>query len=165
MHLMISEKASKAEILQHYGSMSLEKVIKLNPPSMAVLAKQLTPEKCMQLTAVLVADLSQFFNGDLDKEDCQEVAAEVQFTLLKNLSLEDVYVALQKIKRSKISYKLTANEVVRQLNAYLDERCNLISQLNYSSHLAIGQREKSLREIEQEKRAKTKSLLEIYHGK
>jgi hypothetical protein len=162
---MISAKASKVELLKAYGDLTLEKVCKMQPTSLAQLARASSAEDCMRLTAVIIADLSVFFNGDLLREDIEEIAAEVQFSMLKNLSLEDIYLACMTIKRSKISYKLTANEVLRQLNEHLDKRSTLIAELNHSSHLANQYREKSQAEIEQEKRERTKSIAELIETK
>lgn len=161
MQLMISAKASKVELLKAYGDLTLEKVATMKPMSLAQMAKVEEPEVCMKYVAVIVADLSQFFNGDLEREDIEEVAAEVQFSMLKNLTLEDVYVACMRIKRSKVSYKLTANEVLRQLNAYMDERCTYIANLNLSGHFSEQYREESNSEKRAKKEKETKRIAEL----
>lgn len=135
MYQMISEKVSKLELIKAFGTNTMASIVAQNPPSLGILKRQNGEEKVSNAVAVIVADLSQAFNGDLTKDDIIEVVTEIMSGLTINLSLEDVYLICRNIKISH-DYKLKQSVVLKRANDYLNERSNYVANINYNKHLS-----------------------------
>lgn len=134
---MISEGDSKRlDIVRVFGSYSLQKIINDKPPTIGELKKQHGSEKIETALAIVVHDLGLSFDGEITKEHALEIAAEISSTILRNITLEGVFVTCQEIKRSDVFGKLNINKVLKAMHRHLEEQCEAISSKNYNNHLA-----------------------------
>lgn len=133
---MTLEKASKVDLIRAFGNLSVEQIVKDQYPSVGSLSRIHSPEKVEQVMAIMLADLSASFDGALTGEAIQEICAEINSGLLRNLSLEDVYYTCRTIKFSDQYGKLNLNKVLRSLQNQMDARTDFIAQKNLNEHLA-----------------------------
>jgi hypothetical protein len=85
--------------------------------------------------AVILADLSSSFGGDLKKDEIMEIVAEVRSGLNRNITLEGLYVVCSEIKSSSIYGKLTVNKVLTAVKSHIKEQSNAHENNNYQQHL------------------------------
>lgn len=133
---MISEKASKVDLIRSFNNLTLAKTVSGHYPTISQINKEHGVEKTETLLQIIVSDLSASFNGDLSIEDSKEISATINTGILKNMTLEDVYLVCQQIKRTPSYGKLTLNKVMVALDKHIDERLNLIAEKNRNNHLA-----------------------------
>lgn len=135
MYQMISAKASKIDLIEQYGAMTLKKIVHENYPSIGDLQRTHGKEPVQTAIAVIVADLNQSFGGDLSKDEIIEVVAELRAGITVNLSLEDIYLACRTIKLNE-SYKLKVSTLLKAFTQHFNEKSNLVANNNYNAHLA-----------------------------
>jgi len=133
---MIFEKASKLELIERFSRLSTAQIIRSRYPSIAELRMQYGNEKTTKLAMVLVHDLNHSFSGEMDENQIEEIGAELCGSLLKNVSLEDVYLAFRNLKIADVYGKLTVNKCLKALEKQLKERTDQIAEKNYNEHLA-----------------------------
>jgi len=124
---MISAKASKRDIIRAFGKNTLANIVAKKPDSIAKIARKNGVEVAEKYTAVMLADLSSSFGGDLTKDAVLELSAEISSTHLKALSLEDIMLVCEKLKRTEIYGKLKLNKVLVELDKHYDERAELFA--------------------------------------
>lgn len=134
---MISEGDSKRlDIVRTFGSYSLQRIINDRPPTIGELQKIHGSEKVETALAIVVHDLGLTFDGEISKDQALEIATEISSTILRNVTLEGVFVTCQEIKRSDVFGKLNINKILKAMHKHLEEQCEAISTKNYNEHLA-----------------------------
>lgn len=161
MYQMIIAKTSKLELIRRFNGLTLSKIAKERYTSIGILAKQYGNDKIEQCLCVLISDLNTSFEGDLSKENIEEIAVEISTGITRNHSLESIYWTLNKIKSSDIYGKLTVNKVLKQITQSFDEISNAVAESNYNKHLSTKFNEP--RETVDEQRAYAKKQLSIAH--
>lgn len=136
MYQMISEKTSKIELIERYGTLTVKQIINEKPPSIAALERNNGKQAVKNAMAVIVADLNQSFGGDISKDDIMEVVTEIRTGLTCNISLEDLYLVCQKIKTSS-TYKLKVPTILKAVTDHFNEKTNQIANDNYNKHLSM----------------------------
>jgi hypothetical protein len=132
---MISAGASKTEIIRQCGQLSLERILNEQPTSIARLRAQYG-EKAERALAVLVLEASTAFDEAFSKETAIEAATELSISY-GALSLEDFYLMLSQLKKSKLYGKLTVNKLLNAAEEYFENRCKTAVQRSYNAHLAL----------------------------
>lgn len=128
--------ATKTDILQQCGHLRLPVLAKEPKPTLGALCRELGAQASRDCVAVLLADLSKSFHGELDKDDIMDIVEELHHGLFINMSLELIYLTCRKIKISNNYGKLTPNKVLSAMNDHLQELSNVISNENYNKHLS-----------------------------
>lgn len=132
---MLVNKASKVDIIKAFAGISMKQVIVEKPITVGEIIRHYGEENATKAVVVLFADLSTSFGSDLKKDHLLELSAEVQSSLYKNLSLEDLYIICNRVKTSDIYGKLTVNKVLKEVKNYFDEKLNEVDNYNYNKHL------------------------------
>jgi len=135
MYQMISEKASKLELIERFGHLNLKEIVHQEYPTIGSLERMHGKDSTENAMAVIVADLSSSFSGDLDKNDIMEIVTEVRSGLNRNITLEGLYLVCQELKRSGI-FKLRLNHVLKAFESHLNEQMKAYELKNYNQHLA-----------------------------
>ena len=133
---MILGKASKTDMIRVFGQLPLDRIVQGDYPSVGKLSRSFGLEKAEKAIGILLYDLSSSFDGALDKDQVQEICAEISSSVLRNLSLEDVYLVCRRIKHSNQYGKLSTNKVLAALSQHLDERSNAAYTYNLNKHLS-----------------------------
>jgi hypothetical protein len=131
---LITSKAATVDIVRAKADLSIARILETKPPALSLLRKQYSPEKVEAAIAILMIDTSTWFSAPMPQEQAQELAAEITATNYW-LSLEDVFLILQRLKRKELYGKLTPNKVMLELAAYTSERLNESAQRSYHQHL------------------------------
>lgn len=131
---MILEGASKYDLIEQYSGLTLPVIVKEKYSSIATLTRTEGKEPVQKAMAVLVSDLNTSFGGDMSKEEIIEVVVEVQSGICNNLSLEDLYLICSQLKRNH-TFKLKVPVILKAVEQHLEERTQLIMQINYNAHL------------------------------
>ncbi len=116
------EKASKKELIRSFNGLTIEKIIESKPTSLGQIQKDYTQDKAEHLTMILVADFALAFKDDLSKYDFEEIVLELNNSLLRNLSLEDVYLCLKELKSVKMYGKVNVNQILVHFNEYSERK-------------------------------------------
>ncbi|MCZ2393400.1 MAG: hypothetical protein LC105_06070 [Chitinophagales bacterium] len=132
---MISERASKLQLIEQYASLTLSKIIDNAYPSVAVLARMHGKDKVDNAMAVIISDLNTSYGGDMDKEAILETVVEIRSGITCNLSLEDLYLICSQLKKSN-TFKLKVPAILKAVHQHLDEKTDRIVEINYNKHLA-----------------------------
>jgi hypothetical protein len=102
---------------------------------MAVLRKQHESEKIENVLGVLIQDASRAFGNAWSDDQCVELSTEI-LSMYYYLSLEDCYLVLQRVKRSKVYGLFCMNTILQAFNDYDQERYTKADDLAYSKHLS-----------------------------
>lgn len=137
MYEVMQTKPSRVQMIEKYGDLTLKKIIKQQPPSIRALEREYGRKTIHTALCVMVGDLNQSFNGDMNEDDLEEVAAELRMGITKSLSLEDLYLICRNIKTSTKSYKLRVTTILKAANDYLQEKSNLVMNENYNKHRSM----------------------------
>lgn len=132
---MTLEKVSKVAIIRKFSGLTLNNIFENKYPSLVTLKKQYSLEKLEKVMSILLHDLSLSFNGELTKEDVEEVCAEINSSSLKNLTLEDIYLVCRNIKLSNNYGKLNVNKIMTELIKHQDNRFKAAEHYSYNKHL------------------------------
>lgn len=151
MFQMITAKSSKIELMRAFNQLTVSKIVSDDFPRVGELSRAYGNEVVEQCIAVLVADLSESFNGDLTKDNIDEIAVEINTGILRNHSLESIYLALKRTKTQDIYGKLTVNKVLKELHKTFDEISDAVMLKNYNNHLALKHHEPRPTATEQRK--------------
>ncbi|MBI9063291.1 MAG: hypothetical protein JEZ14_15020 [Marinilabiliaceae bacterium] len=103
---------------------------------MAKIRKEEGEERTEQVLAILTADTALAFGENLKKEQALYYANEI-VNAFYYLSLEDCFIVLSRIKRSKLFGKLTLNTFLTAFEKYDNERLKLADEQSYNAHLSI----------------------------
>lgn len=136
MYQLITAKASKTDLIRQFNGLTLPIIVKERFPSIGELARHYGQEQLEKCICVLTADLNESFEGELSKENIEEIAVEISSGLTKNHSLESIYWTFRKIKASDVFGKLTVNKVLKAIDKSFDELSNAVMAENYNNHLA-----------------------------
>lgn len=128
--------SNNLELIRTFGSYTLDKIVKEELPTVGQLQKAYGSEKVELAITIIVCDLSKFFNNEIKEEQAQEIAIEFTSGILRNVTLEGIFLTCQKIKRSDLKFKLSANIILKEMHKHLEEQSDLIMQNNYNKHLA-----------------------------
>lgn len=134
---MISAGASRAELVRHYATLTPEAILKQDVTSLARLRKEYGTNEVETALTIMVLDASMAFETAIDKQMALELAAELHSTFYW-LSLEDCFVALQRLRRKPLFGKLDANKILAAFEEYNQERMTIADEISYNRHLAIG---------------------------
>lgn len=115
--------------------MSLEVCAQHQFPSFSKLGRTFEPEKVCMAIAVLLDDQLGSFEVALPKKSIENLSIEVYWTM-RDLSLEDCFVALRELKSKPQFGKLTENKVLAALKDYNERRMNEVQRINESKHLS-----------------------------
>ena len=140
MYQMISEKASKLELIERFGHLNLKEIVHQEYPTIGSLERIHGKDKAEKAMAVIVADLSSSFSGDLAKDEIMEIVTEVRSGLNRNITLEGLYLICSSLKRSSL-FKLKVNHVLKAVEDHLNEQSKAHQTNNYNKHLELKQRE------------------------
>ena len=132
---LISDGADKAGILKALSSLVVADILGAGYPTIAALRKPEIhgPQRVHGVLASLIVDASGYFEQAIDKETAIELAIEIGAEFYY-LTLEDVFVCLQKLKREKVYGKLTANKVLNAMSLYAEGRISLAEQKSLEAH-------------------------------
>jgi len=133
MMQMILE-TSKVELIRTYGQLTLHQILENKPPSIAAL-KRVHGDNAERALAVIILEASTAFDEALPKEIAIEAAVELAVTYY-SLSLEDFYLMLTQLKKSKIYGRFTINKLLAATEAYFENRCAEAERLSLNKHLA-----------------------------
>jgi hypothetical protein len=140
MMQMILEKKSKIEMIRSFAKMDLYKVAQNNFPSLNQLSKIYGSEKMEKIVCVLVADLNVSFDGELLKEQVEEISIEIMSGISSNMPLELVFVTLQEMKYADTGFgKLTINKVLRAVRTKFNEYQKIHISQRESEHFQVKQ--------------------------
>lgn len=152
---MFLEKASKTDLMRTFNTLTIDRVINDNYPTLGMLNRSCGADKVEKVLTVLVLDLTTAFEGELNKQ-AQELAVEIA-TVHRNLCLEDVYLVFRQLKSTPIYGKLTQNKVLAALNKHFEEKINEVDKISYEKHLSTkqpyGERNNKMTEIAKHKEA------------
>jgi hypothetical protein len=131
----VCDEKSRRDIVRHFASLTPNKILKGSYPSMAVLRKQHESEKIENVLGVLIQDASRAFGNAWSDDQCVELSTEI-LSMYYYLSLEDCYLVLQRVKRSKVYGLFCMNTILQAFNDYDQERYTKADDLAYSKHLS-----------------------------
>ena len=137
---MISAKASKLDLIEHFASLTLAGILQEKYPTIGRLEMLHGKEVITKVMSVIVADLSASFGGDLKLEEIQEVVTEIRSGLCRNVTLEGLYMTCSKIKRTS-TFKLKVPTILKALDEHLEEQTKAAANANYNEHLKHKHRE------------------------
>ncbi len=101
---------------------------------MALLKKEEGEKKLSEALAIIIIETSMSFGDAMHKERALDLATEI-LTDYYYLTLEDCFIVLNRLKRTKI-FKFTINVVLTAFEKYDQERLKVIDDTNYSKHLS-----------------------------
>jgi hypothetical protein len=151
---MILEKSSKIDLIRSFGKLTLSRIVEEKYPSISSLEKVYEPDKIEKICMILVSDLSGSFDDELSDNEVQEIAVEINSTMLRNLSLEDLYLAFKELKSSEIYGRLTVNKTLKHLKKYMERKLDAVYEKNYNRYLELkeGRDDDHTDHIESEKK-------------
>lgn len=132
---MISGQSSKIELIRTYSSLSLKKVVDYKFPSIGTLCRTSGSDMVRTATGVILADLSSSFRGELSTDEIEELIEEVHGGLLRNITLEGLWLCCRQLKGSEVRGKLSVNKVLTALNKHLDDVTDLHEIKSKNDHL------------------------------
>jgi len=132
---MISEDVSTRDITRNFASLTPERVLRGNYPSMVRLKLTEGQETTEKAIAVVVGTAAVAFGEKMDWEMTLDLAAEIQ-TEYYYLTLEDCYIVMNRLKRQPLYGKLTLNKILTAFEQYTTERVNTAANMNWNKHLA-----------------------------
>jgi hypothetical protein len=147
----LMNKTKKTELIRKYNSLTLDKIIKHGYPSIGSLQHQHSVSTIEIVTGILINDLSESFGKDLKDAHIEELSIEINNSIYRNLSFEELYIAFNGLKKSNVIGKLTINKVLRHLEEFMEVRTNLFMTHNYNNHLATKFKSPTSAEIENER--------------
>lgn len=133
---MITAKSSKIELIRTFNSLTMKSVVESRYPSLGMIEREHGSEIMTNCVGVLISDLNTTFDGSLSKDAIEEIIAETTTGLMKNHSLETLFLVCRQLKQDDKIYKLTVNKVVRAIHAGFDEYQKEVMNQNYNNHLA-----------------------------
>lgn len=133
---MISGGASRRDLVKAFSSLTPERVLGGNYPSMAKIRKEEGEEKTERALAILIADTAKAFGESPNEEQAFYYANEI-LNAFYYLSLEDCFIVLNRIKRGKLFGKLTLNTFLNAFETYDNERLKIADEQSYNAHLSI----------------------------
>ena len=133
----IIEKSSKIELIKSFSSLSLDKIVKETKPSIGMLAKQYGEEVIQNAVGVVISDLNESFNGDLSKNNIQELIAELTTGFNRNITLEGIFITCRELKYKNDTMKITLNKLLKAFANHQEEVMQLAMKHNYSKHLSV----------------------------
>lgn len=134
------EKTSKTELIRTFGKLTTTQILRTGYPSISKLERSY-PDKIEKVVQMLVADVNHSFGNEMDTLAIEEVAVELLTPPLRNLSLEDVFVAFREMKAKETFGKLTVHKVTTSLNKYWNQRLKLAAEVSYQNHVSAKPRE------------------------
>ena len=133
---LITAQSSKIEIIRAFNGLTMKEAVASRFPSLGKIEKEHGPEIMNNCVGVLISDLNTSFDGALSKDAIEEIVAETTTGLMKNHSLETLFLVCKKLKADDKIFKLTINKVVRAIQAGFDEYQKEVMNQNYNNHLA-----------------------------
>jgi hypothetical protein len=133
---MTLDKKSKLDLIRAFSSLTLEKILQANYPTLGSLKRAYGDEKVETVVSIILHDLSSSFKGVFNESDVTELTAEIANTVYRNLSLEDVYMVCYQLKRSYLHGKLDQNKFLNAIDKHFNNRLEAIERKNYNEHLA-----------------------------
>jgi len=133
---MISEKTSKIELIERFGSLTVKKIVNESYPTIGALEREYGKESLTSAIGVIISDISLSFNSELNANDILEVAAEIRSSILRNVTLEGVYLACSDLKRESIVGRLNVSKLLKAMHKHLNDITIEAQSKNYNDHLA-----------------------------
>ena len=147
---MTLEKASKVQMIRAFSKLSLPSLLKTDYPSVGAITREYGIEQTEKVMAIVLHDLSASFDGALDPDDVEEITAEISSSILRNISLEGLYLTCRNIKKSDNYGKLNVNKVLKALEKHFNDLSDAVAQDNYNKHLSVKENRNSRRTIKDE---------------
>lgn len=138
---ILSRKGSKIDLIKNFGNLTMRQIVVEKPAAIGKLRRLSNAKAVERASAMLFADLSGSFAGELSREQILELNAELHHSSYRNLSLEDLYLICRRIKVSDVYGKLTINKVLRTIDNYWNEKQNEAAKYHYNKHLAVKEQE------------------------
>ncbi len=135
---MMIAKAPNRALVQHFGKLTTEQVIKGNYTAIAQLQLDHRPELVHKWLAILVNEASTYFEEPIKKERALDIAVEITAKYYY-LTLEDIMITLRDLKHTKLFGKLTANKVLAAIATHANQRAEIAGQMSLNAHLAQKQ--------------------------
>ena len=132
---LILDSSSNRELVKRMGRLTMPDVIRGGFPTFFSLKNEFGEERVEKVLAIVVKETSAYFEKEFDTEKARDVAAEI-ITVYGNLTMEDMFVCFQQIKRQQQFGKLTANKILKQVNDYVDKRLEEGGRISLNEHLA-----------------------------
>lgn len=139
---LMKQQANNVEIMRHYGTMTIKDIVAAdNLKGLRQLATEHSEKVTITAVGVLLIDASKSFDKKWSMDKAKEVATEIYFSKYYYLSLEDIYVVLNRIKE----YEHQFNAVIlrKNLRKYAEIRLTLAEKATYNKHLANEYNDKS----------------------
>jgi len=133
---MTLDKASKTDLIRRFNKLTTRSIIENQYPSIAKLSRAYGNEKVEKVTEIMLQDLNASFKGELSPDNVKEITVEINSGMNRNLSLEDIYHALRKIKTTQHSRKLSVATVMSYITKQLEERQTEGAKISLNQHLA-----------------------------
>lgn len=131
---MLINKANNSDIIKAMAGITIADTAG-KFPSISQLNLLYTPQRVETAITALIVDAGGYFENTLTPTQARDVAVEIS-TQYYYLSLEDVYLALQRLKSGQIYGKLTPNKLLNAATTYANERLELAAQRSLNAHLA-----------------------------
>lgn len=131
---MLIKKAPNRDIIKAMANITIADIAG-RFPAISALKKQYPAERVETALATLIVDASGYFEHAITETQALDVAAEISAQYYY-LSLEDVYLALSRLKSEQIYGRLTPNKILNVTCRYADERAQLAAQRNLNEHLS-----------------------------
>ena len=131
---LILDSSSNRELVKRMGRLTMPDVIRGGFPTLFALKRHYDEEKVEKVLAVVVQETSAYFEKALDDERARDVAAEIM-TAYGNMTMEDMFVCFQQMKRQAQFGKLTPNKILKQVNDYVDKRLEEGGRMSLNEHL------------------------------
>ncbi|MEO9257392.1 MAG: hypothetical protein ABI207_03360 [Crocinitomicaceae bacterium] len=147
---MISEKTSKIELIERFGSLTVKKIVHESYPTIGALQREYGKESLTSAIGVIISDVSLSFNSELSQNDILEVAAEIRSSVLRNVTLEGVYLACSELKREAIVGRLNVSKLLKAIHKHLNDITIEAQSKSYNDHLATKHQGESFSIISQE---------------
>jgi len=155
-----TSKKGKIQLIKHYSSLTLPKIISEKYPTISEVKRQLGEAKVNKAISVLLEDLNQSFKSKITPIDQEEIATELQYSIYKNLSLEDVYFALRTLKIEKIQLRnLNVNMIMATIKQHFDKKTRMI--IKHNENQALNHRVEAQKVFGKERTSEAKSIKQI----
>lgn len=134
MEMMLRHQSS-LEIIEAMRNLSVGDVLGKGYPAISGLKKTHGKQRVHHALAALISDTGAYFENSLTEAATIEVATEISLNYYY-LSMEDVYILLNRLKRTPLYGKLTPNKILTVADQYARDRLELAATRSVNDHLA-----------------------------
>jgi hypothetical protein len=128
------ENLSSKQLLERFSSVTLPAIVANNYERIGAI-KRANNDECERAIGVILADLSVFFGGDLNRDQVKMLIDELTTGMNVNMTMEGIFMVCQQIKTIDIyGKKLNPNKVLSEIKKHLDAQSEMIFQKNQNLH-------------------------------